>query len=269
MATYKIDLLIRQQTNKGGGNPLTRVGGWSDGWYFQGTQKEAVDAAQGISLWRAKLLTTAAQVIGQRVRLVGGGSATSGGQFPGTIALPADIPQMSLLIAAGGLGVVNVRRFFLKGIADARVVEGEYSPTSEMEVALQDYADHLQDFGIRFKCQDFFAREGVVDTIDGNGVVVFGGIDPGFSDGDVVKGLFITNELTKRAVKGKWTIKIPVGGGYKLQSYVSGRAFGGRLRRIEWAYPIIDKNNFHVVRVGTHKIGKDFFQFHGRVSSRS
>jgi len=269
MARFKMDILIRQQTNKGGGNALTRVGGWSEGWYWEGNAGDAMAALIGVSQWRAKLLTTAGQVVGQRVRDVTGGASTAGRRFNGTIDIQADIPQMSLLMATGGQGVSNVRRWALRGIADVRVIEGEYVPSSTFETAIQDYADQLTAFGFRFRCLDFNARQGVVDSIAEDGTVLFGGIDPGFSDGDIVQGLHILSDANDRVITGKWTMRLGVGAVYKLQAWDAGLAHGGRLRRIEYAYPVVDKNNFEAVKITTHKVGKDFFQFRGRASRRN
>lgn len=270
MSLMKVDLLFRQQSNKNNTTPgLSRVGGWSEGFYLNADVATALPRLIEVCKDRAPLLTTAAEIVGQRVRVVGGGSSTYARKFPGTFDQQADIPQMALLLTANGVGEPNTRRFTLRGIADARVIEGEFSGTAEFNRRLQIYATELQTQLMAFKCQSLSAPQANVLTISATGAVILEAPQSFFAE-QMVQGLRVMSDdnndvitFTAKAVSGVDSAH------YTLVPWTYGPAHGGRLRLIEKIYPVIAADSVSVVKITTHKVGRDFFQYRGRQSKKS
>jgi len=270
MAKIACSLLIRQQTNiRGATGSLSRVGGWSEGWWYDGTDSDAMDKLVIISEFRARCLTNAAQVIGQRVRVLGGGSRTLNRTFPGNLVVRADIPQMGVLCSLKGIGGANVRRFILRGIPDARVEEGEYDPSDTFMIPLRGYIQQVQNQGFAFKAVDLTKLAYPVLTISNAGAVLLSQ-DASFGTGSLVKGLRVSDADNGLSIP--FTLPIVPGSDAKhwtLVGWTHPAASGGRIREVATVYPIVDASTFELVRVTTHKVGKDFFQFHGRASKRN
>src|SRR5580765_1123966 len=152
MVLCACSLLMRQKTNKRNAPGLSRIGGWSEGWWFEGDPADAMDKLVLISQFRARFLTDAASVIGQRVRVVGGGSTTNNRGFPGGQTIRGDIPQMGLLCTVQGVGRPNVRHFILRGVPDARVEEGEFDLNDDFLILVRSYVQQVGTQQFAFKC---------------------------------------------------------------------------------------------------------------------
>jgi len=150
--TLKVDLLFQQSTNRAGGSgDPVRVAGWSEGWFTDLSITAARAAVDQLAGARSALLSQSAAIVGQRYRVVGGGSSTDNKLFPGQNPTLADLPAISLLCTVGAVGAPNVRRFDLRGVCDARVVEGEYVPSSHYTSMLTLFGNLLASGGWKFK----------------------------------------------------------------------------------------------------------------------
>jgi hypothetical protein len=265
---FKIDILFRQITNSSGSIPnATRVGGWSEGWYIDGTLPFVKTAVEAYCRQRARLLTTAAQIVGQRYRLVDGGSSVSNRIFPGIGSANSDIPQMAMLCSIQGSSTPNVRRFALRGLPDISVFEGEFLPTTYMVTQYNAFAQMLQDQFFRFKARDLTQQRFKIQTLDSTGHLTLQA-DAVYTVGqrlDLLKvrdadGLPFTGQvvITARADARNYTVSPAP----SLTSAV------GSVRLHGTVFPTVDKTTFSTVRITTHKVGRDFFSFRGRASAR-
>lgn len=270
MPKIHVDLLIRQTTNKGGtsGQP-SRSGSWSEGWWIDDTPANALNKAVLISQQRARFLTTAAQIIGQRIRVLGGGSQTQNIAYPGLLNVRADIPQMALLMNVTGKGVANTRKFFLRGIPDSRVEEGEYVELGSFTALLDAYANVLDEQSFAFKCRDLTAPQAPVLSITDVGVVTVMS-DVALTPGMIVQGLRVSSDVTDKAISFELPVKaVTDTRHFTLDGWTFGPASGGKIRVLNIIYPIVNANTFKAIKIGTHKVGEDFFQYHGRASRRN
>jgi len=264
----KVDMLFRQQTNSsavvGRGS---RVGGWSEGWYIDANPVTVDATINFLCQRRAALLTTAASIIGQRVRIIGGGSRTNNRTFPGSQTIQADIPQMAIQIAAGSKNKPNVRHFQLRGIPDARVVEGEYEPSAAMTGAFNAFFTTLDLDGWLFKARDLEKTKYKIATITTGGVVTIeGSITLG--TGSYVRLLDAVDE-NGNSVSGRYFVSAAVAGStFTLTGYEGAAATIGFVREDATVFAAVNSEACYVGRITTHKVGRDFFQYVGRASRR-
>jgi len=270
MAKCSCSILIRQQTNKRGAPAsLSRIGGFSEGWWYDGDPGDAMTKLVIISQFRARCLTTCARVIGQRVRVFQGGSTTNNQSFPGSLDVRGDIPQMGLLCSVGGAGVANARKFIVRGVPDSRVEEGEYDPLDTYSIPLNAYVQQVDNQAFSFKAVDLTKPAVPVISISATGAVITG--EPGtWSANTIVTGLRVSSDVTGKVIP----FKLPIQPGadafhWTLSGWDLGPASGGRIREFFTIYPRVDSAKFAPIRITTHKVGQDFFQFRGRASART
>lgn len=265
---FKIDMLFQQQTNKNNSTSTgVRVAGWSEGFYIDVTEPNARIALDTLCQRRAGLLTNAGAIVGQRVRQVGGGSSSGQKNFPGTVDQLADIPNMALKVAAGGVNVANVRHWDMPGLADARVIEGAYQPSSAATFAFNTFKNVVGALQLRFKCQDLAATKGQVVSVDAAGNIVFA-TPVVFSMGDEVSAVRVRDPLGS-AVPGRFIIiGVTDTTHYKIAGWPAVVGHGGDFRKVVTIYPLIDSNNMYIVDVAARKVGRVFRPYRGRRSTR-
>lgn len=264
----KCDMLFRQQTNKSGStqNPV-RVGGWSEGWYLADNAVDPFGKLNQLCTFRARLLTDAAAIIGQRIRKVGGSASTAGRVFIGALSVRADIPQMALLATIRGVNVNNVRRFVLRGMPDSVVEEGEFTNFSTTNRNLLGYDHALSDLGFCFHGRKLDALTVGVESISDAGVVTPSTLFP-VSAGMRFRTLRVTSTVTGNVISVVRTVVAFTSTTFTLGNWTFGAATGGKLRQEDEVFPACLRDSLAKNRVVTHKVGKDFFQYHGRRSNR-
>lgn len=265
----KCDMLINASTNKSGSTQAqVRTGGWSEGWYVEVDPDNARINFEDVCAARAALLPNNCTIVGQRYRIIGGGSSSGGKSFPGGSGLQGDIPQMALLCTVAGNGVPNIRRFRIGGIPDARVVEGEYNPSSAYTAALNRYFAKCQEDGMKFKYRNLAAGRVDIKSIDSTGLMtVF--VAQTFNAIPFID-LLKCRDSQNKAVKGRFGL---VAGGDNLHAQLIGwkgqTVVKGSFRLVQDAYSFVNQKSFNVGRVVVHKVGRAFFQYRGRASKRS
>ena len=119
------------------GAPGVRIHGWTESLYFQGNDVEAAKAkafppnpnefADTLANKRSTLLPERARIVAGELRVVGAPAppVVVPLNLYGLRPQPNDLPQFSLLVR---LSASNLRRanFFLRGIPDGVIVNGEY-----------------------------------------------------------------------------------------------------------------------------------------------
>jgi hypothetical protein len=262
--TMKVDLLFHASTNKAGGSPdQVRTAGWSEGWYTDKDINAARISVDFLCRARASFLTNSAAIIGQRYRVVGGGSSTDNRQYPGSGTGLADLPAMAILASIGTAGGPNVRRFALRGLADARAVEGEFIPSQQMTAALTWFATLLGNEQFKFKARVLTNVKGQIDSITTGGVVVMK--DPvTLSIGDRVRFLRVT-DVNGQSQSGVYLVTAAADSThFTVAGYTGAASISGFARKEQTAYYACLSSSFQRGRVITHKVGRGFFQFRGR-----
>lgn len=144
---YKVTTLFNAVTIDKN-NQASRQGGWSESWYTNlAIDSPALNAAwDALCTTRAALLANNTKIIGQRIQQVDpvGPVRTFENTYPGSAGSANDLPQMALEWQMRSQGGFNRRAVVLRGVPDARVVTGEYSPSAAYNAALAAYFEQLR-----------------------------------------------------------------------------------------------------------------------------
>jgi hypothetical protein len=275
----KFTMLIQDATAISSPNaPVHRIGGFSESWYFPGTNIQAAltaafqgapnVAGPGLCIARAGLLPVGSGIIGQRVQVVDppGLSQSLSMNFPGSSGNPTNAPQVSLLCKVPGLGVRNIRRVVLRALPQINVAEGEYSPTYGFQNALLLYASQLQSW--LFRGRDLAQPTNNVLTISTVGIVTTQ-LGVTYAPLDMVR-ISKSRDSGSNLRGGLFQIA-SVGPGpnvFTLLNWPYGSTTGGSVRKNAIVYPMVDSANFTVGRVITRRVGRPFVAFRGRRSRK-
>lgn len=263
-------------------NAARRIAGWSESWYYPGNSIPnaiTIFAGQnlvlglsipGWCLYRAALLPGGASIIGQRYQVVNptGPSQTVGAVFPGSEGEPADIPQQALLIYCPALGSNNVRRSTLRGIPDARVIEGEYTPSQAFSTAVTSFFAFLSNF--QFRARDLSQPTFTILNITTLGVVTTEAPNT-ITAGQMVRVLR-TRTADGDLVGGRFQVSGTGPGNtvFTLNGWTPAEATtGGRVRVDAIAFPFINGGACVLGRTVTRRVGRPFTVYRGRRSKRT
>jgi hypothetical protein len=277
----KVTLLFQATTNTDFPNLLPkRQAGWTESWYYPGqviatAQTATIGAGggggpPGLAQLRASFLPPGNAIVGQRYQVVSptGPSLTTIATFPGGWNEAEDIPQQALLVNVPGLAVANVKRLILRGIPDARVVEGEFSPIIGFTASMQNFFNGLS--GWSFRGRDLAQPRTAILSISAIGAVI---TETAHS---LVVGQMV-RILRSRAVDGdllggRFQVASvgPANNVFTLTNWAPGEATtGGTVRPDAIIYPSVDVSRVAVARCITRRVGKPFFQYRGRRSRRT
>jgi hypothetical protein len=268
MPATKLTMIFDLATNLTNTAIGHRVGGWTESVYFQGPDVQARETLRQLCVARAPLLPTGARISGQRYQQVDppGASSTGALEFPGSSGTQADIPQMCLHCRIAGAGVSNHRNLDIRGIPDARVIEGEYFPSSGFTAALNAYVTALgfTKFRALDRAQQPFRLLSVLTTGVFNTELAHGWANDNLIyvsrvkpvlGGDTISGLFRISDVTTFGGKFVgWPDTVAGTGGF------------GKRRLI--IYPTFDPTSFGISRIITRKVGRPPGQYRGRASAR-
>jgi hypothetical protein len=276
---FKFTMLMQLATNIS--DPTAqprRIGGWSEGWYFEGATVAdlyrfafglpgiAAVAVPGLCPSRANLLPTGSAIVGQRVQQIDpvGPSQSLSRLFPGGAATLPDVPQMALLCSTPGLNVKNIRRTILRGIPDARAIEGEYAPSAQFKGDLTTFFTALSQF--EFRGVDLAQPTIPIIAIAGDGTIQLAGLSAGFAVNDMVKVLR-SHDSFGASIGGKFMVElIGTATSVKVRNWTAGACTGGALRKHAFVYPFVDSLNCTIGRLVTKRVGRPFIQYRGRRS---
>lgn len=267
MAVYKATMIFQQTSNAGGTAANTRSGGWSESLYWQGSDL-ALLKQQFLQLCniRSWMLSNAGLIVGQRYQRIDplGAAFSSGQRFSGNIQL-SDQPQVAITFTVPGLGVPNARRFTLRGIADARVQEGEYVPSAAFTGNLAAFVRKLGNFCFRAKNQ-------VIDKIPLSSVA---------ADGTFVLQQPLTYALndylnlsevlisTNYRVGGRFHVKTRTDDQHGIISgWIYPAGTGGFVKLDELIFPGFDFNAEVTPIACVRKVGRPSSGYRGRASAR-
>lgn len=170
MAIFKATMIFELSTNGNGGAQTTRVGGWSESYYYSGSLATLQGNFGGLCSNRAALLPNSARITGQRYQSIDppAASGTQGRVFPGFLG-ENDVPQLALYIRVPAIGVSNVRPLVLRGLPDVQCFDGEFQPTPTFRTNLAVFLESLSFLQFRFKATDKTQAQVGVETIAGDG----------------------------------------------------------------------------------------------------
>lgn len=133
----KLTIFFHQGTLDSAGNP-NRLAGWTETWFKNSSRNEDFYIIQRDNLLdvRAKLLAKNCSIVGFReqefdpVTDIVGMARTYVATRPGGAATDQDLFDMALMWRVRSQSTPNARNVILRGVPDARVVTGEFSPAS-------------------------------------------------------------------------------------------------------------------------------------------
>jgi hypothetical protein len=257
-------------------SPAHRIGGWSESWYFAGTDVNAAIGAFNYSNnpgpgWcptRAAILPYGAAIVGQRFQIVApsvGQSQSTATQFPGNGG-EADSPQQALLCKAPSVGAPNIRRMILRAIPDVNITEGEYTPSSYFQGAIQTHFSVLSQF--QFRGRDLTQPVYKIISISAAGAVATEGAIT-FTVGQMVRVLK-TVDSAGNLRGGRFQVATvgPLSTQFTLLNWPYSASAGGSVRADAIVYPAVNANLVLPGRIITRRVGRPFIQFRGRRSRR-
>lgn len=154
MPATKVTLLFNIGTLDSAGQPA-RSAGFSESYYstllYNEPQLQVIWSQLCVA--RAGLLPAGARICGSRYQTVDpvGGSRTYDNVYSPGITLGNDLPGMAFQWTVRSLATPNQRSLILRGIPDARVERGEYSPSQAYNTALQAFFAELTA-NWKFRC---------------------------------------------------------------------------------------------------------------------
>jgi hypothetical protein len=268
--TVKCTALFQLATNTSDPTAVARrLGGWSESYYRPDADigSTLITNFNTLCQRRAALLPSGAVIVGQRFQVVNpaGTSQTAARRYPGTAGTQADVPQMALLCRAPAQSAANIRPLILRGIPDARVVEGEYSPSSGFTTAIESFFSWLSA-NWQFHGRDLSANTVPIYSIDALGVATLEANTTAVL-GSMVRVLR-TTDVNKDQVGGRFRVSAAASSTQiTLQGWTLGACKGGRLRVDADTYLTIG-SPISISRVITRRVGRPFEQYRGRQSKK-
>jgi hypothetical protein len=271
---FKATMVFQLATNVSSvDNPAKRVAGWTESHYTGNDLAETRVQLNQLCQLRAALLPNGAFIKGQRIQQVSpkGAAVTSSVRYPGSAGIQADVPQMALKVRIRAADTRNARNVELRGIPDARVVEGEYSGSQAFDAALATYLERL--FFWRFKAIDLDQPIVPVVSISQGannvGTVIFDDAPPA-DVGETLQIMDATNE-DGDSVNGTFRVLTSLSDvrTATIANWRGGTVAEARARKYVVIYPGFAHNDPpQVPEVVTRKVGRPFGGYRGRASSR-
>lgn len=271
MAWWKCSMIIQVATGSAEADAAAiRVAGWTESWYDDGSYPiESVRRQfRVLCQRRAALLPSSGIVKGQRYQLVSpvGQAAIDTAQFPGNAGL-CDYPSLSLYGRVAGTGVVNTRPMYLRGVPDAQITRGEYTPSPVYKGYVTAFCNELQEWN--FRCTDKSGATVPIINIADDGTVTTSEPLTGAAQFKRVKVLKTNLAVSGNAFGGLYYIGTFTNTqSFKLTGWNKGEASGGSVRLYDFVYPSIPANAVTISRIVSKKVGRPAELFRGRRSKR-
>ena len=243
--------------------------GFTESFYLQTSDVSAIKTLlqTEVAPKRAAILVGSLSVAYARLYISGGGK---GILIP--LGLPGvftqtDVANVGLLWQTNNANAPAQSRKWLHGIPDNMVVGGEFSPTQNYRVRLQNYFDTLLTAYFRGNAQTNLIG---IQEIASDGTVTFTGNNP-FSVGNYITIARTLLDTGRR--KGGLFSVASIGPGaaqLKLSSWQYGHSRGGTAYiKTPTFYQIFQNANVSLVRIGTRRVGRPFGLYRGRRSKRA
>lgn len=243
--------------------------GWSESWYSNLDIDSANALANEFATVRRFLLSNDASMLGHRVSQVdpiGLSYVVRYQNFAGQAALQVD-PAYSSLILRVFTASTHRRNHLLRGLPDARCVNGAYEGSSAYDAAITAYFDFLKTRDLRMKTVNFGNALLPIKSIDGTGKMT---LVPGTEGVAAQKWqLYKTRATDHTNVSGIYTISgeaLPATG--TLLNWPAGLVVTkGQARLYTVSYERIT-STYNTRRVVSRRVGRPFGLPVGRRRSR-
>lgn len=272
MALVRLTLLFHHQSSDTGSPnaPPVRVAGWSESFYYDDTTP-GVDVS-GLMATRAALLPQGAFIVGQRYQFADGSSRSDTRRVNSNTGLSVDVPQMSLLCSARNLELQSTRRFMIRGLPDAWVVNGELVSGPDgrsVRTRLVNYFDALGS-GFSWKARNPGGAEADVATITNPGLATVLQDLPAFI-GTLLRAKRV-KDIYGRSVNGTFRVgtdPVPLSKVFPLVGWPNTAVVGkGKLQIATFRQVPFVLKDITFSRVVVKKVGRNFFQYRGRAPKR-
>jgi len=251
-----------------------RVGGWSETYYHGGVidTPSVNDAVVALGNVRAKILPKQASIVASRQQTVTadgkpGKSKTKLTFIKGNASFDTDVPQMAYAMRGHAAGQ-NMRMMELRCFPDEFVSKGEAKLTDAMTGFLRAYKRKIIDEGWMFRGIKMDVPTVEISTISGGGAITV-------NDDFVSPGVGKKVQVLRTKVSG--TRDDFAGGNFKvlaaadarhitIAGWDGGECENGRLRA--YSHDFFPITSIEDEAIFVRKVGRPFFQYRGRASSR-
>lgn len=275
MVATKVTLLFNAVTKDSTGN-VQRSAGFSESYY----STLAIDNPtlktnwNNLAIARANLMPANVSIIGSRYQNVDpvGASRQYDNVYPPTSTQQNDLPAIALQWTVRSLGSPNQRSLILRGIPDARVVNGEYAPVAAYNTALINFFTELRaNWSFRAIDRTVLPVK-IVQIVAG----LMTCVSPhGLLPGDVVN-IMSTKVGTDRVVTSYEAGVMAPFTATTATLFLAGRGENipdsvfGRARKVNITYPFFSITNEEIVTPTaiTRKVGAPFKKFRGRRTAK-
>lgn len=270
MATFKATMLFVQNSNKGGFATETRVGGWSESYYYQGDLNNLKGNFASLCVARAGILPDSARIVGQRYQSIDPPAAagTAGRVFPGFLG-SNDVPQLALFIRVPGIGVSNVRPLTLRGLPDAQCTDGEFAPTPTYKANLAFFLEQLSALTFRFKGTDKTQPQVGLETIGSDGTFTLQS-NLTFTVGTAINVSRAKNSRGQ-TLEGRFRVLTATDATHgKFATWGDNGAWTGGLAQLDATiYPLVSDVSLNPgAKTVVRKVGRPFSGYRGRATRR-
>jgi hypothetical protein len=272
MAAYQRVTMLFQITTSPTNRSVSKphIAGWSESFWTVPIQPNT-NYVTNLQIARARLLPIEGQIVGYRIqnfdvtgnRITPLGSTTGTSNYPGSSGLITDMPQTALLCTAVSGSGPNRRRFFIRGIPDNEIVNGEYTPDSGFATNVNAYFTLLYQQVWRFLARDLSQPSYRVVGI-ANSVITIVGPAP-FAINSFIR-LLRVKDKTGKPVKGVFRVTLAPDNVNFTVDGLAGVTAGvsGAIRLDSFVVPQIVSCS--VGRAVVKKVGRPFEQYRGRRS---
>lgn len=253
-----------------GGSPHLsgRVAGWSETWWNNWTTAAWITAGSRLIQTRLQMLTDRAYVQGYRVKDTTGVVQIDRTFLAGAIATNADIPQMALSCSTQTSDRQHTKYFRLRGLPDARVLEGKFVPSDAFNTAFTNFRTCLQAEGWGWLGVNPANPLVKINSIDANGNITCaaGGT---FAVGNTVVIRRCKNDAGK-TVNGRFRILARTSDqAFQIANWVGGTVTAkGTVALYTTQLYVADRELTVYSMVTTQKVGRPFDLYRGRVTRR-
>lgn len=275
MPATKVTLLFGATTKDTTGN-TQRLAGFSESYY----STLAIDNPQLKTNWnnlaiaRAALMPSNVSIVGSRYQQVDpvGASRQYDNVYPPSNSLQNDLPQVALQWTVRSSTTFNQRSLILRGMPDARVVTGEYSPSAPFAAALVAFFSQLVG-NWQFRAIDRTVLPvKIVQIVAG---VMTTAIPHGLVAGDVCN-IMSTKVRPEGVIRSYEAGVLNAPTSTTATLYLAGRGESvpesdfGRVRKVNTIYPFFSITNEEVLSPTaiTRKVGAPFKKFRGRRTAK-
>lgn len=275
MTATKVTLLFGASTKDSTGN-TQRLAGFSESYYSTlGIDNPTLKLNWNrLANARAALMPANVSIVGSRYQQVDpvGASRQYDNVYPPSSSIQNDLPQVALQWTVRSFTTFNQRSLILRGMPDARVITGEYSPSPTFGAALIQFFTELRN-NWQFRAIDRTVLPvkivqivaGVMTTVSPHGLVA----------GDVVN-IMSTKVRPEGVVRSYEAGVLPGGTATTAPLYLAGRGENvpdsdfGRARKALTIYPFFAITDDEVLTPTaiTRKVGAPFKKFRGRRTAK-